>query len=154
MPGLISTLCMASRLSAALRFGREKIEVDCHSHREIAGAVGVKLVSRPAGRTFGHELRLEAAGLRVERRLVEIDHAVEQARRADEFVERLALVILLGEAVRRVRGAERGDHRGADRAHLRLPRANATDDLLHAVLRLFYRSVAVPAEIVDPFEPD
>src|SRR5262245_4248806 len=101
MPGLISTLCMASRLPAALRVGCEKIEVDCYSHREIAGAVGVKLVARPAGRTFGHELRLEAAGLRVERRLVEIDHAVEQARCADEFVERLAFVILLGEAVRR-----------------------------------------------------
>src|SRR6516162_744185 len=106
MPGLISTLCMASRLSAALCFGREQVEVDRHSHREVAGAVGVKLVARPPGRAFGHELRLEAAGLRIERRLIEVDHAVEQARRADEFVERLALVILLGEAVRRVRSAE------------------------------------------------
>src|SRR5215468_2172393 len=97
MAGLISTLCMASRLSAALRFGREQVEVDRHSHREIAGAVGVELVARPAGRTFGHELRLEAAGLWIERRLVEVDHAVEQTGRADEFVECLALVILLGE---------------------------------------------------------
>src|SRR5258707_3452002 len=88
---------MASRLSAALRFGREQVEVDRHSHGEIAGAVGVELVARPAGRAFGHELRLEAAGLRIERCLVEVNHAVEQARRADEFVERLALVILLGE---------------------------------------------------------
>src|SRR6516162_7858479 len=110
MPGLISTLCIASSLSAALLIGREQIEVDRHSHREIAGAVRVKLVSRPAGRAFGHELRLEAAGLRIERYFVEVDHAVEQARGADEFVERLALVILLGEAVRRIRWAERGDH--------------------------------------------
>src|SRR6516162_2322770 len=82
MPGLISTLCMASRLSAALRFGREQVEVDRHSHGEIAGAVGVELVARPPGCAFGHELRLEAAGLRIERCLVEVDHAVEQARRA------------------------------------------------------------------------
>src|SRR5262252_5162525 len=125
MPGLISTLCMASRLPAALRFGREKIEVDRQSHREVAGAVGVELVARPAGRTFRHELRLEAAGVRIERCLVEVDHAVEQARPADEFVERLALVILLGKAVRRIRGAERADYRGADHAHLRPLRANA-----------------------------
>src|SRR6516162_11912357 len=78
MPGLISTLCIASSLSAALLIGREQIEVDRHSHREIAGEVRVKLVSRPAGRAFGHELRLEAAGLRIERCLVEVDHAVEQ----------------------------------------------------------------------------
>src|SRR5262245_47845046 len=154
MPGLISTLCMTSRLFAALFFGREQVEVDRHSHRKIAGAVGVELVARPAGRAFGHELRLEAAGLRIERYLVEVDYAVEQARRADEFVERLALVILLGEAVRRIRCAERGDHRGAEYAHLRPLRANAADDLLHAVLCFLQRSVAVLAEIVDPFEPD
>src|SRR5262249_13434329 len=76
------------------------------------------------------------------------------AGRADEFVERLALVILLGEAVRRIRCAERGDHRGADHEHLRPLCANAADDLLHAVLCLLQRSVAVLAEIVDPFEPD
>src|SRR5262249_16727602 len=73
---------------------------------------------------------------------------------AQELVERLALGTLLGEAMRRIQGAERGDHRGADHAHLRLPRANAADDLLHAALRLLHRSVAVAAEIVDPFEPD
>src|SRR6516162_11807803 len=63
MPGLISTLCIASRLSAALRFGREQVEVDRHSQREVAGAVRVNLVTRPAGRTFGHELRLEGTGV-------------------------------------------------------------------------------------------
>src|SRR5262249_60972309 len=82
-------------LPAALRFGGEKMEVDCHSHREIAGAVGVKLVARPAGRAFGHELRLEAAGLRVARRLLDVDHAVEQAPWSDEFLSPLSLLILL-----------------------------------------------------------
>ena len=39
------------------------------------------------------------AGLLIERGLVEIDHAVEQSRPADEFFQRLALGVLLREAV-------------------------------------------------------
>ena len=39
--------------------------------------IGVPCRRRP-GRAFGHELRLEPTGLRIERRLVEIDDAVEQ----------------------------------------------------------------------------
>src|SRR5262249_57938263 len=76
----------------------EQIEVDRHSHGEIAGAVGVELVARAAGGAFGNEFGLEPAAVRIERRFIEIGDAVEQARGANELVERLALGVLLGRA--------------------------------------------------------
>jgi hypothetical protein len=63
----------------------EQFEVDRRSHGEIAGAVGVKLVARAAGGALGNELGLEPAGVRVERRFVEIGDAVKYARGADEI---------------------------------------------------------------------
>src|SRR5437762_11952717 len=79
----------------------EQIEVDGLAHRQISGAIGVKLVAGAAGGAFGNELRLEATGLWIKLRLVEIDHAVEGAGCADELDEGFALGVLLGEASRR-----------------------------------------------------
>ena len=73
-------------LSTRLLFGLKQIEVNCHSHSEITGAVGVKLIARSAGRAFWHELGLEAAALWIESCLVKIDDTVEQPRRANEIV--------------------------------------------------------------------
>src|SRR5206468_5932104 len=95
-----SSACRVSALSAGLLFCSEQIEIDCHAHREIAGPVRVQLVSRSSDRAVRHKFRLEAAGLRIERRLVEVDHTIKQARGANELVERLALLVLLEKAVR------------------------------------------------------
>ena len=65
----------------------EQIEVDGLAHRQISGAIGVKLVAGAARGALGDELRLEASRLRIERYLVEIDHAVERTRCADEIIE-------------------------------------------------------------------
>jgi hypothetical protein len=73
-------------LSPRLLFGLKQIEVDRHSHREITGAVRVKLVSRSTDCAFWHEFRLEAAALRIECWLVKIDDTIEQPRSADEVV--------------------------------------------------------------------
>jgi hypothetical protein len=56
----------------------------------------VEFVTRSARRTFGDEFGAHAAGLRVERRGIEIGNPVEQTAGSDEIVERLALGILLG----------------------------------------------------------
>ena len=73
--------------------------VDCHSHRQIAEAVGVQLVVFAADGRVVDERGLELAGVRIERRLVEVEHRVEEPRAADEFVQCLAFGILLGRAV-------------------------------------------------------
>src|SRR6185436_13960832 len=57
----------------------EQPEVDRHGHREVTGAIGVQLVARTANRAVGDELSPQATGLRIESRLVEVRHAVEQA---------------------------------------------------------------------------
>src|SRR5438034_9407932 len=98
---MTSGVSRAVVLLPRLLFGLKQIEVDRHSHREITGAVRVKLVSRSTGCAFGHEFRLEAAALRIESCLVEIDDTIEQPRRADEVVERLTLLVLLWKSVDR-----------------------------------------------------
>src|SRR5262249_35856501 len=73
---------------------------------------------------------------------------------ADEFVQRLALVVLLVRAVRRVGRVERAWQGGAHDAHALELRAHARGDLLHAVLDGFDTRIAVLAEVIDAFEPD
>src|SRR5580658_6217078 len=84
------------------RLRQQQIEIDRLAHGEIAGAIRVQPVAGAAGRALGHELGAQLAGLRIDGGAVEIGDAVEQAAGADELVERLALGILLGEAVRGV----------------------------------------------------
>ena len=55
-----------------------------------------EFVTRSAGRALGHEFGAHAAGLRVERRGIEIGNPVEQTAASDELVERLAFGILFG----------------------------------------------------------
>src|SRR5262249_33889702 len=100
------------------------------------------------------ELALEAAAAGIERHLVEVDDAIEQAGRADERVERLAIGVLLGESMRHARRAERANHRGADQADVRPLPTDATDHVAHGVLHRLERRIAVLAEVVDAFEPD
>src|SRR6478609_5248229 len=131
------------RLGATVRAARlEQIEVNRLAHRQISGPVGVKLVAGAAGGAFGNELRLEPARLRIERRLVEIDHAIKRARCADEVVERLPLGILLRETVRGAGTAERGRHRGADDAKLRPLLSQPVDAVLHRRDDLIGRGIA------------
>ena len=74
-------------------------EVDGIGHRGVAGAVGMQLVARAADRGVGLELGLHLAGRGIERRGVEVDHAVEDLGGAQELVQRLALGVDLGAAV-------------------------------------------------------
>src|SRR4051795_11089918 len=102
-------------LRAATKLSRlEQIEVDGLSHRQISGAVGMKLVAGAACRTFGNELRLEATRSRVERRAIKIYHTVECPRATDKCVERLALVILLGKTMCRAGAAQCRNDGGAN----------------------------------------
>src|SRR5215467_4658848 len=94
-----------------LLLGLDEIEVDRRPHGQVAGAIGVQLVAGPSRGALRHELRLETAGLRIKRRLVEIGDAVEQPRCANEIIERFALLVLLGKAMRGVGGAERAGER-------------------------------------------
>ena len=114
----------------------------------------MQLVARTAGGALGHEFRLEFAGRRIGRRLVEIDHAVEQARGADELVQRLALLVLLGKAMRRAGRVERGRRGRAVDADAGDFRAHPRHDLGHALAHSLRARVAVAAEIVDALEPD
>ena|SRR6478735_1563068 len=107
-------------LRAATKLSRlEQIEVDGLSHRQISGAVGMKLVAGAASRAFGNELRLETTRRRIERRTIKIYHTVERPRVADECVERLALVILLGKTMCRAGAAQCRNDGGADDPGLR-----------------------------------
>src|SRR3954453_15203454 len=84
-------------LRAATKLSRlEQIEVDGLSHRQVSGAVGMKLVAGAASRAFGNELRLEAPRGRVERRAIKIYHSIECPRATDECVARLTLVMQFG----------------------------------------------------------
>src|SRR4029077_6178026 len=65
-----------------------------------------------------------------------------------------ALLILLRRAVRRVRRAERGNHRGAEYADVGTAHANPADHVFHGVLHRIERRIAVLAEIVDSLKPD
>src|SRR4051812_40450824 len=114
----------------------------------------MQLIAGAAGRAFGHELRTHTAGLRVERRAIEIDDTIEYTRRADEFVEPFALVVLFGESMRGARATERGRDCCANHFHAWNARAYAADDFAHARLHRFERCVAVLAEVVNAFEPD
>ena len=148
---LVLLLCLRA---AARRAWLEQRKVDTPAHRQIAGTVGMKLVAGAAGGAFGNELRLQSAGLRIERDLVEIDHAVERARGADEIVERLALGVLFRETVRRAGTAQRRGDGGANDAQLRPLLAQSRDAVLHRGDNLIGRRVAVLREVVDAFEPD
>src|SRR3954465_4477998 len=107
-------------LRAATNLSRlEQIEVDGLSHRQISGAVGMKLVAGAARRAFGNEPRLEATRGRIERRAIKIYHTVECPRAPDECVERLALVVLLGKTMCRAGAAQRRNDGGANDPGLR-----------------------------------
>ena len=58
-------------------------------------AVRMDLVTGSAGRAIGYEFGAHAAGLRIERRGIEIGNPIEQTAGADELVERLALGVFL-----------------------------------------------------------
>jgi hypothetical protein len=55
------------------------------------------LVARSASRAFGDEFGAHAAGLRIERRGIEIGNPVDQTAVANELVERLRLASSSGE---------------------------------------------------------
>src|SRR5215468_995811 len=84
-------------------------KIDGVAHGSVAGPVGVNLFARPARRGIRLEFRAQLARSRVGRDGVEIDHAVEDAGRADEAVELLALRVDFGRAVRRHAAVERAD---------------------------------------------
>src|SRR5437016_73497 len=135
----------------ALRLRPEEIEVNDHSHREIAGPIGMQLVASIPDGAVGNELRLQAAGL-IDGDSVEIGNTVEQAGVANEVIETSALRILLRCAM--VRAAQCSDDRGADEAQVGSTRPDQADDVLHAIPDLVQWRIAIPAEVVDPFEPD
>src|SRR5881394_227635 len=93
--------------------GLEQAEINGLSHRQVPGPVRVQLVAGTAGGALGHELGLEPAALRIERRGIEVDDTVEQLRSPNEIVQRAALLILFGGSVRGVAAAERADDGGA-----------------------------------------
>src|SRR5690242_8919367 len=141
---------LASELLALL-LRPEQIEVDDHSHRQIARAIGMQLIARISDRAVRNELRLQATRL-IDRDTVEIGDAVEEAGAPDEVIQASALRILLRRAM--VRAAQRSDDRGTDQAQVGPTCPDEADDLLHTVSHFFQRRVAVPAEVVDTFEPD
>ena len=114
----------------------------------------MELVAGAADGALGNEFRLEASRGRIERRVIEIDHAVERARGADELVESLPFGVLLGETMRRAGAAQCRDDGGADDARLRPFRAQPRYAILHRGDDLVGRGVAVLGEIVDAFQPD
>src|SRR6266851_8911878 len=113
-----------------------------------------EFVARPTSGAFGDEFGAHSAGLRVNRRGIEIGHPVKQAAGADELVERLALSVLFGRPVVGVGAAERRVQGRADDPDNSKFSADTADDFLHARLDRFDQGIAVLAKIVDALEPD
>src|SRR5205085_7367968 len=90
----------------------------------------------------------------IEYQRIEVDDRVEDAGSADEGVQRLAFLVLLGRAVRCIARAERGEHRRADDAHARDAGAQSVDADAQRARHVFEARIAVLAEIVDALEPD
>ena len=72
--------------------------------------IRMQIVPRQLGKlAVRQEFRLHVAGCRIERRFIEIDHAIEESRRTDEIVEHLAIgidrrsIVPGGQKVREVR---------------------------------------------------
>src|SRR5262252_10043285 len=108
-----TAICSCARSRSDLsRFADDHPEVDGVSHGCIASPVGVNLFAGPTGCGIRLELGAQLAGPRVAHDGVEVDHAIEDAGRADEAVELLSLRVDFGRAVRRHAAVERADDRG------------------------------------------
>src|SRR5262245_26771780 len=106
--------CCARSRSDLSRVADDHPKIDGVAHGSVAGPVGVNLFAGPARRGIRLEFGAQLARSRVGRDGVEIDHAVEDAGRADEAVELLALRVEFGRAVRRTAGVAGAGERGND----------------------------------------
>ena len=73
---------------------RKRPNIDRHAHRVVPRVIRMQIVPRQLGKlAVRQEFRLHIAGCGIERRFIEIDHAIEESRRTDEIVEDHAIGI-------------------------------------------------------------
>src|SRR5437870_5052628 len=73
---------------------RKRPNIDRYAHRVVPRVIRMQIVPRQLGKlAVRQEFRLHVAGCGIERRFIEIDHAIEESRRTDEIVEHLAIGI-------------------------------------------------------------